>query len=366
MGGYANRIIIISVLLILISLVDFFDNVIIRLLNLQEDGSFELIVDFLGPVIEVSLMIWAFLTGKKIIYQIKDEEEQYKRLVQLSPYAIIIHTIGDILKILYINDSGANLLGYTSTSKLINRNINEFVHPDSMAFFELLKEEVDKFPSKEFNQQVKIKRVDGAIIYLDFTSTKVEFNGQSAREVIARDISIERNEMENIKQLAYKDELTGLPNRRAFMGELHKLMQSVDRSKMGFSILFIDLDGFKQVNDTIGHSGGDLLLKHVSETLKVSIAQKGIIARLAGDEFIVLLQKEGEHEAVMVAKQIINSFIAPIVILGEKVRVTASIGIALYPRDGIVGEELIKNADIAMYRAKESGKNNYHLFRGAP
>jgi diguanylate cyclase (GGDEF)-like protein/PAS domain S-box-containing protein len=343
----------------LLSMLDFLDNTIIRIFNIEDEGTFELMVDFMSPIFEVTLMFWALLTGKKIISHIKEEEEQYKRLVQLSPEAIIIHNRGEIL---YINKSGANLLGSNSTSELINRDISEFVHPDSRELINKLKEHLDQFPKSEFNEQVKIKRIDGAVIDLEFKSTKIDFKGHSARELIARDITIQKSEIENVTRLAYQDALTGLPNRRAFMDQLIQLLNSSEKENRRFGLMFIDLDGFKQVNDTLGHNGGDILLKQVSDYFKKCVADKGIVARLAGDEFIVLLDNSSQEESIMVANSIIESLNSPLIILGKRVRVTPSIGIALYPQHGLEVTELMNHADMAMYQAKQQGKNNFQLF----
>jgi diguanylate cyclase (GGDEF)-like protein/PAS domain S-box-containing protein len=359
MNLFARRIIIISILIMLLSMLDFLDNTIIRIFNIEDEGTFELMVDFMSPIFEVTLMFWALLTGKKIISHIKEEEEQYKRLVQLSPEAIIIHNRGEIL---YINKSGANLLGSNSTSELINRDISEFVHPDSRELINKLKEHLDHFPKSEFNEQVKIKRIDGAVIDLEFKSTKIDFKGHSARELIARDITIQKSEIENVTRLAYQDALTGLPNRRAFMDQLSLLLSKSEKENIRFGLMFIDLDGFKQVNDTLGHDGGDILLKQVSDYFKKCVGDKGVVARLAGDEFIVLLDNVSEKESIMIANRIIESLNSPIIIFGKRVRVTSSVGIALYPQHGLEATELMNHADMAMYQAKQQGKNNFQLF----
>ena len=140
----------------LLSLIDLLDNTIIRIFNFEDEGIFELIVDLISPIVEVSLMLWVLLSGVKTINQIQDEEEQYKRLVHLSPEAIIIHNRGEIL---YINERGANLFGSSSTSELINRNISEFIHHESKDLYNNLIEHLDKSPNHESKQQFKIKRV---------------------------------------------------------------------------------------------------------------------------------------------------------------------------------------------------------------
>ncbi|MGE7665198.1 diguanylate cyclase domain-containing protein [Ureibacillus composti] len=358
---FARRIMIISILIILMSLLDFLDNTIIRLFKFEDEGLFELVVDFISPIFEVALMFWALLTGKNVIKRIQKEDEHYKRLVQLSPEAIIIHKKG---KILFINESGANLLGSSSSSELINRNVSDFVHEDSKGLFHNLLGQIEKRPNSEFNQQIKMKRVDGAIIDLEYKSTKIDFKGQSVRELIIRDITIQKNEIEHVKRLAYQDELTGLPNRRAIMDQLTQLLKTSEKNELNFGVMFIDLDGFKQVNDSFGHDGGDILLKQVSEYFKRCVEGKGTVARVGGDEFLVILNQIGNDEHIKVAEKMMESLSSPMIIFGKKARVTPSIGIALYPQHGHEVRELIRNADVAMYQAKQRGKNNFQLFGG--
>ena len=146
------------------------------------------------------------------------------------------------------------------------------------------------------------------------------------------------------------------------MDQLTQLLKSPKENKMRFGVMFIDLDGFKQVNDTLGHEGGDILLKQVSNYFKKCVAEKDIVARLGGDEFIVLLHNTNHNDCIIVANKIIESLSFPIIIFGKRVRVTPSIGIALYPQHGHEAIELIKNADMAMYQAKQQGKNNYQIY----
>lgn len=260
-------------------------------------------------------------------------------MIHPSPEAIIIHAKG---KILYINESGVVLFGLSSEKDLINRNFSEFVHNDSMNEFVSVVKEADQNPNKVLYKQMRIKRVDGTMIDLEFKSTQIIFNGQTAREVIVRDITLQKEEIENVKRLAYQDELTGLPNRRALMEQVMEILDSSDNLNNRFCLMFIDLDGFKQVNDTFGHQVGDSLLKHVGDKFRKCVANKGIVARLAGDEFIILLQNISQEEHILVAKEIIESFRSPNIVLGKEVQVTASIGIAIHPQHGCDATELFK------------------------
>lgn len=167
---------------------------------------------------------------------------------------------------------------------------------------------------------------------------------------------------ERIRYLASHDPLTSLPNRMSFSQTLSAAVRHARRYDRRFAVMFIDLDHFKDINDTLGHSAGDLLLKEVADRLQRSVRASDVVARLAGDEFVVLLQELGEIEqARKVAEKIIASTSYPIVLGGHECRVTASIGICIFPDSAQDEQQLMKRADIAMYEAKHSGRSQYRL-----
>ena len=166
-----------------------------------------------------------------------------------------------------------------------------------------------------------------------------------------------------IEYLAYHDGLTALPNRSLFNKLLSQAISQAQRYGRTLAVEFIDLDRFKQINDTLGHESGDQLLKEVANRLKACLRDSDAVARLGGDEFVVLLTELGdERYAATVAQKIITSIARPFVLVGQDFRVTASIGISTYPKDGLDEVTLTKNADIAMYQAKEDGKNNFQFY----
>jgi diguanylate cyclase (GGDEF)-like protein len=166
-----------------------------------------------------------------------------------------------------------------------------------------------------------------------------------------------------VEYLAYHDGLTALPNRGLFNKLLSQAISQARRYHRELAVAFIDLDRFKQINDTLGHEAGDELLKEVANRLKTCVRDSDTVARLGGDEFVVLLTELGdERYAATVAQKIINAVAKPFNLLGQEFRVTASIGISTYPKDGPDEQTLTKNADIAMYQAKEDGKNNFQFY----
>ncbi|MBI1964771.1 MAG: EAL domain-containing protein [Betaproteobacteria bacterium] len=175
---------------------------------------------------------------------------------------------------------------------------------------------------------------------------------------------LQRKQAEDrIQYLATHDGLTSLPNRVMFSQLLNLAIQSARRYTRSFAVLFIDLDRFKIINDTLGHDAGDKLLQEIAARFTECLRESDVVARLGGDEFVVLLQEAGEAEQVAtVARKLLSAAIKPVVLAGQECRVTASIGICRYPADAQDEQSLMKNADIAMYLAKEEGKNNFQFY----
>ena len=168
---------------------------------------------------------------------------------------------------------------------------------------------------------------------------------------------------ERVQYMATHDALTSLPNRVMFGQLLNHEIEVAKRYKRSFAVLFIDLDRFKFVNDSLGHGAGDKLLQEISARFKACVRAADVVARLGGDEFVVLLQELGGKEQIaMIARKMLSAAMKPVQLQGQECRVTASIGVCLYPRDAQDEPSLMKNADIAMYLAKEEGKNNFQFF----
>src|SRR5688572_2950734 len=168
---------------------------------------------------------------------------------------------------------------------------------------------------------------------------------------------------ERIRYQAYHDSLTGLPNRASFTEHLEEAMRRAKRAGWPLGLLFLDLDLFKRVNDSLGHDAGDRLLRVAAERIRRAVREADLLFRMGGDEFTVLLEDvRGPEEAAMVASRMLEAIAEPVQLQHHEISVSASIGIALYPRDDTVGERLLKSADTAMYRAKELGRNRYAFF----
>jgi len=197
-----------------------------------------------------------------------------------------------------------------------------------------------------------------ALIYLVIQLILVRYKRLLRAQEAARVAQEER-----IRHQAYHDSLTGLPNRARFGEQLEEALRRAKRNGAPLGLLFLDLDLFKRVNDSLGHDAGDALLRLAAERIRRAVREADLLFRMAGDEFIVLLEDvRGPEEAAMVAGRVLEGVAEPLQVGEHQLAITASIGIALYPDDETVGERLIKAADTAMYRAKELGRNRYAFF----
>ena len=180
---------------------------------------------------------------------------------------------------------------------------------------------------------------------------------------IFAEISSQQHLQRQLHQLAYYDALTGLPNRQLFYDRIGQAIVRAKRDGSGFAILFIDLDRFKDINDSLGHSFGDKLLQAAACRIKGVVRETDTVSRLGGDEFTILLSETGsERDVAAIASNLVQSSEIPLDVDGRKIHLTASVGIARYPNDGRDVDMLVKNADVAMYRAKREGRNRYCFF----
>jgi diguanylate cyclase (GGDEF)-like protein/PAS domain S-box-containing protein len=210
------------------------------------------------------------------------------------------------------------------------------------------------------------RKKDGSIIYVEINSHTITFAGRRAEVVLANDVTERKWMEEKIKHMAFHDALTTLPNRILFNDRLTLALAHAHRNKEMVAVLFLDLDRFKGINDALGHTVGDQLLRSVADRVKSCIRDEDTVARFAGDEFTLLLLGITQEEHVIdIARKILGAFKRLWMIGGHELYITTSIGIALYPNNGEDAETLLKNADTAMYHAKEQGRNNYQFYTPA-
>ena len=188
-------------------------------------------------------------------------------------------------------------------------------------------------------------------------------NITASRDELHREISDRKQAEKQIRQMAYHDSLTGLPNRKLFSDRLGIALAQAQRNKKEVGIAMLDLDKFKDVNDTLGHGVGDLLLKAAAERLSAALRKGDTVARIGGDEFVLILPDlKVVEDAINIAQKIVDGFRKPFLIDSHQLIVTTSIGIAVYPQDGTDKEILLKKADIAMYQVKDAERDGYQIY----
>ena len=265
--------------------------------------------------------------------------------------------------ILHVNPAFCKVTGYTRDEVLGKTPRILSSGRQGKAFYEGFWS--DLLHNNHWEGEIWNRRKDGKIYpeWLSVTAVMDDDSIVNHYVAIFSDISSQKDSEERLYYLAHYDHLSRLPNRLAFHDRLHQAISSARRSKNEVAVMFLDLDGFKQVNDTLGHNAGDEVIREISARLGLAMRESDAIARFGGDEFTVLLAEVEAREGVEVAAQkIIEAVSEPIHIENTVAQVTTSIGISLYPQDSDDIDTLIRQADMAMYAAKESGKNKYLFF----
>ncbi|MGZ5008846.1 MAG: diguanylate cyclase domain-containing protein, partial [Methylobacter sp.] len=268
--------------------------------------------------------------------------------------------------IISINPAFSRLTGYTPDEAIgKNPRILKSGRHD-LAFYQAMWRDLNSLGHWE--GEIWNRHKNGGIYAERLTINTIYNEDGSAHRRVAQfsDITQKKASEELIWQQANFDPLTGLPNRSMFHDRLDQEMKKARRSNSPLALLFLDLDEFKAVNDTLGHDMGDILLKQASQRLRDCVRESDTVARLGGDEFTVILTDLGEqYSAELVAKVILLKLVEPFSLDGKLVHISVSIGITLYPEDATTLDELLKNADQAMYAAKDQGRNCYHYFTPA-
>src|SRR3989304_4880207 len=302
-----------------------------------------------------------------MVSDINKNEQQLHKLsfaVEQSPNPIIITDIKGNIE--YVNSMFIKLTGYTYEEAI---GQNPKILKSGIQKPEFYKQLWDTITSgKKWRGEFYNKKKNGEFYWENASISPLTNEKGDITHFIAvkEDITERKKSEETILRMAYHDELTGLPNRALLIDRLNHLLARGRRSKILAAILFLDLDNFKNINDSLGHAEGDNLLKEVTERLIKHTRSSDTLARHGGDEFIILIEDLKRVENITkVVDHIFSEFKEPFVLNGQGCFVTTSIGISIYPDDGEDVDTLLKNADIAMYLAKKEGKNTYHLYEPA-
>ncbi|HLQ25864.1 MAG TPA: EAL domain-containing protein, partial [Acidiferrobacterales bacterium] len=269
-------------------------------------------------------------------------------------------------RFLQVNQKLCNMLGY-SEQELLARSFIDITHPDDRVASNEFRERLFANQTESFAAEMETRYLckDGSAICVLVTTAFVRDAGRNPNYCVSmiQDITERKELQERLLHQANYDSLTQLPNRGLYYDRLKQALSQAQRRKGTVGVLFIDLDRFKNVNDTLGHELGDQLLKQVSGRLAQCIRAGDTVGRLGGDEFAIILSEIAKaQDSGLVAQKVIDALAKPFKLDGTEVFVTASIGIATYPDDSKDGGTLVKNADAAMLRAKGLGKNNYQFY----
>ena len=303
------------------------------------------------------------VTERRVLeMQLRESESRYSSTVELA--AVGIAHVDEAGRFLWSNPRLCEMLGY-SADELQDLTLADVSEPEDAHSFASARRRLYAGEIESLKAEKRYVRRDGTFMWVRISSVlRRAMDGVPLYDIsIIEDISDRKVAEDRVQYLATHDEMTGLPNRALFAELLEHGIEAARRRGDECVLLFIDLDRFKIVNDSLGHEAGDLLLKEMANRLKGCIRASDVLARLGGDEFVVLLEAFKDPAVIAdTARKILSSVMSPVEILGHECRVTASVGIARYPEDARDAQSLMKHADTAMYLAKEEGKNNFQFY----
>ena len=285
---------------------------------------------------------------------IRESEDRVRKFADATNEGIVFFDSGIITD---INEAGARLVRLP-VEKIIGRQVLDFIAPDSV---ETVAHNIRVGFDRPY--EANMLRADGTLVTLEFVGKVIVRDGKTLHMTVARDISDRKQAEARIQFLAHHDILTHLPNRAMLLERLQIMLNVAKRQGTQVGVLFIDLDNFKTINDSLGHYAGDQLLKRLAQRLQACLRSVDLVGRLGGDEFLVIISGlERTEDVIPIAEKIAECISEPFALEGQTLGVSGSIGISMYPQDGESTDTLIRNADAAMYLAKERGRSNFQFF----
>lgn len=307
-----------------------------------------------------------FIIGKEISKErknqakIREQDKKFKSLIMNSSDMIsIINQSGNIV---YRSPSVESVLGYKPEE--LTDQVFSLLHPDDLERCQKIYREVSATPGQSAKLELKLKNRNGEWRDFQMTATNL-FHDPNINGIVlnSRDITDLKRAHREVQFMAYYDHLTQLPNRRFLEEELQQKLQETKEAKKKLAVMFIDVDRFKIINDTLGHHTGDKVLKEIASVLTSCVDTQDVVTRWAGDEFVILISHmETEQCVKIIADRIKRCLNVPLNIDQYELFVTVSMGVSIFPEAGDTIHSLMKNADLAMYLAKEKGKNDFQIF----
>ncbi|MDO8705199.1 MAG: EAL domain-containing protein [Sulfuricaulis sp.] len=314
-----------------------------------------------GIVSSIAAQLGTLIQRKRAETALRQSENQLRAIIDAEPECV--KTVAADGTLLQMNAAGLAMIEASRAEQVIGKPVFNLLVPEYREPFRAFMENVLRGNKGEM--EFEIIGLKGAHRWMETHSVLMPSdNGAVPRMLsITRDITERKQTERRLKQLAHYDSLTDLPNRVQFIERLEQAMADADVHERLVGVVFLDLDRFKYINDSLGHGKGDLLLKEVAVRLSGAVRRGDTVARLSGDEFALVLADMGHvDDATHVAQKILDVFRQPFPVAGHELFITASLGISLYPFDDRGALELLRNADVAMYRAKDTGKNNFQFY----
>ncbi|MGK7873989.1 MAG: EAL domain-containing protein [Xenococcaceae cyanobacterium] len=320
---------------------------------------FEQYVHYLSESKQIRSYIFDLTKRKQIETALRESEERYRAVVRQISEGILLVDVATKC-ILEANAAYCNLLGYTS-EEILGLTVYDVVALDR----EIVERDLERIWTEKLDLVVESlhRSKDGSLVNVEVSVSLIYYGTKEVLCFAVRDITERKRAEEMLQYQAFHDLLTDLPNRALFNEQLSKALANARRNQNLMAVMFLDLDRFKNINDTLDHAIGDQLLQGFAERLKSCLRSGDTLARWGGDEFTVLLpQIHCVEDAAKIGKRILDALKQPFELEEYQLHINSSIGIALYPQDGEEGETLLKNADAALYRTKEQGGNNYQFY----
>lgn len=284
---------------------------------------------------------------------LRESESRLRRLTELSSEAIILHQDGVVMD---ANGAAEQLFGY-ERHELMKLDIWQLLVNDSRDFARQ-----QEMQDSSVGYEVEGRRKEGETFPLEITAKHTLLAGHQVRVACMRDISTRKEQEAHIRYQALYDGLTRLPNRHNLLQQLDNAIRQADCLHCPLHLMFIDLDDFKKINDSMGHAAGDRLLVMVASRMRQLIEEDEVLARYGGDEFLILLHNKPDERVQALADSVLSALRLPFALDGGTFYISGSVGIARYPEDASTGSELLRQADTAMYSSKDDGRNTWNFF----
>ncbi len=327
-----------------------------------DDGHVELVETIKTPMVDSNgKLIGVLGVGRDITLRRQNEQEVrlLKQALEQSPVAVIL--MDSSCRVTYVNSAYTRHSGYDP--EMILGDTPAFMFDDNGVIAKPIQDAISA--GQSWSGEISSQSREGAVVWEYLIVSPVQDDDGTLTHYLAvmEDITLRKRQEDRLWFQAHYDALTGLPNRMLVLDRLQQMIKEADRTQEQIAVLFLDMDDFKKINDSMGHDVGDKALREAARRLRAAVRAGDTVGRLGGDEFIVLANRMNSADGVpVIASHILQGFQEPFNLDGRAISLTASVGVALYPDDGQTPSELLKNADSAMYVAKEKGRDRFAFF----